>query len=145
MEMIRKEQSCPVCKQLHIKVFSVLSCTSNNGKKTGQTCVRVSVKERVQILIFKYRKYNFKLCRTKKKRTQRNNSHTLWKKMQLELDEQVHQYDADTWGAQKKYSEQIHSHADYHAKVTQISPKITLTSSQCWDLLHEWLLSKNPL
>lgn len=36
-----------------------------------------------------------------KKLTQRNNSHTLWKKMQLELDEQVHQYDADTWGAQK--------------------------------------------
>lgn len=48
----------------------------------------------------------------KKKLTQRNNSHTLWKKMQLELDEQVHQYDADTWGAQNKYSGQIHLRPD---------------------------------
>lgn len=29
--------------------------------------------------------------------TQRHDSHTLGKKMQLELDEQMHQYDADTW------------------------------------------------
>lgn len=44
----------------------------------------------------------------KKELTQRNNSHALWKKMQLELDEQVHQYDADTWGEQNEYSGQIH-------------------------------------
>lgn len=70
------------------------------------------MKDRVQIGPFKCRKYNLELCRRRKKLTQRNNSHTLWKKMQLELDEQVHQYDADTWGAQNKYSGQIHPRPD---------------------------------
>lgn len=49
--------------------------------------------------------------------------------MQLELDEQVHQYDADTWGAQNKYSGQMHPRLDYHVILTQINPKITVTSS----------------
>lgn len=47
-----------------------------------------------------------------KELTQRNNSHALRKKMQLELDEKVHQYDADTWGEQNEYSGQIHPFPD---------------------------------
>lgn len=46
--------------------------------------------------------------------------------MQLELDEQVHQYDADTWGAQSKYLGQIHPRSqDADAK----KKKKTLASS----------------
>lgn len=70
----------------------------------------------------------------KKVLTKGHDSHTLWKKMQLELDEQVHQYDADTWGdwgeqrPLNEYLGQIHSCPDHHVTPTQISPEIAPTS-----------------
>lgn len=54
--------------------------------------------------------------------------------MQLELDKQVHQYDADTWGEWgeqrplNEYSGHIHQCPYHHVTPIQISPKIAPTS-----------------
>lgn len=54
--------------------------------------------------------------------------------MQLELDKQVHQYDADTWFKQGEQTPQneyyglIHPCPDHHVITSHITPKIATTS-----------------
>lgn len=114
MEVMRKEQCFGVSKQSDKKKCGIMR--QQEQEKGQERCVslRWSQCESGNVLtVWSLNPENaISSFAEEKKLTQRYNSHALWKKMQLELNEQVHQYDADTWGEQNEYSGQIHPHRD---------------------------------
>lgn len=114
MEVMRKEQCSPVSMQCD-KKKCVIMCQQEQ-EKGQEICVspRCSECESKNVrTVWSLNPGNaISSFAVEKELTQRYNSHALWKKMQLELNEQVHQYDADTWGEQNEYSGQIHPRPD---------------------------------